>query len=122
MIDDAQNTRTGPGRALSGIGTAIGYLLVQAAASYVAFMIHIMGALSIAGCGDSCDYALAAASTQAQIWGSVVLLILSATGTAWCAFAGRPSWWVPFVGVGAVALLTIGTGIARDIATPMLDA
>ncbi|MFE6997195.1 hypothetical protein ACFVAE_14620 [Microbacterium sp. NPDC057659] len=122
MSKDADRREAEQIGAGTGVTAGIGYLLLQAVASYAGFLILVMSALSIAGCGDSCDYALAGASMQAQIWGSVVLWILSAIAVTWRALLRRTSWWVPLVGIGAVALLTIGTSIAMDIATPTLGS
>ncbi|UJP10161.1 hypothetical protein L2X99_00050 [Microbacterium sp. KUDC0406] len=121
MSDEAHTQERAPSRAVSRIGAGLGYLLVQVVASYAAYMILVMQALSIAGCSDQCDYDLVAASMQVQIWASALLWILAVIGVTWRSLLGRSSWWVPVVGIGAVALLTIVTCIAVDIATPMLD-
>lgn len=102
------------------LGKGLGLLALQVLASAIAFYWFALQALSIAGCGDRCDYALATAAHQTQIWGIVALLTSSLIATVWLWLGRRRTWWAPAIGTGALVLLTIGTTIAMKAATQTL--
>ena len=109
-----------PRRDLMDLVMGVALLLLQAAASWVSLYVFILQALSVAGCGDRCDYALADASHRTQLWGSLLLLIAAAVAVVWLWLCRKPTWRAPVIGIGAVVLLTIATCIGMDIATPTL--
>ena len=105
---------------LLGVGLLV--FVVQAAAAYFCWLWVVLGALSVAGCGDNCNYELGGSAVQTQRWVGVVSLIVAFVALVLLAFRGRQAWWVPAIGLGIILVTTICTTIAVSVGTQHPDA
>jgi hypothetical protein len=113
--DFATSERLWPGP--NDLPKAIGLFIVQIGVAWVAWLIFVLTTLSIAGCGDRCDYALAGTANDFQIRGSIALLAATLLAAILLRVLHRPAWWAPAVGIVLTILLSVGTTLAMRVAT-----
>lgn len=88
----------------TGRAKGIGLLIAQALVAVIMYYGIVMQSMSVAGCGDSCDYALLATSYNLFLWVAVASFLASLVGVVVLSSRGKESWWAPMVGLSLTAL------------------
>ena len=104
------------------LGVGLLMLTLQAVATYCGWMWFTVQSMSVAGCGDYCNYELLSFALQTQHWVGVVSLIVAFIALVLLAFRGRQAWWAPAIGLGIILVTTICTTIAVSVGTQRPDA
>jgi hypothetical protein len=84
-------------------------IVAQVVVSIAAVYLVMLQTLSVAGCGDRCDYGLVTAAFRGTIIAASVALLGSIGVVVVRSRQGLPSWWAPVVGM---ALIAAAAGIA----------
>lgn len=84
-------------------------ILLQVVVSCVAVFFVRFQSMSVAGCGDRCDYSLLTVTSNGILAISIVALLLSIVIVIVRGQRGAPSWWAP---LGATALVVASTVVA----------
>lgn len=95
----------------------VAVLLVQAVVSAGVGYWVFMQTFRVAGCGSSCNFAVAEGAWHAQIWVSIVTFIASIVTIVWSWYRGRESWWIVAIGVALILVSGVVATIAIVVAT-----
>lgn len=93
-------------------------ILLQVVVSCVAVFFVRFRSMSVAGCGDQCNYSLLTVASNGILAVSIVALLISIVVVIARGQRGAPSWWAP---LGAIALVVVSTVVAVglvQVATP----
>ena len=94
-------------------------LLLQAVVSAGVGYWVFMQTFRIAGCGSSCNFAVAEGAWHAQILVSVATFIASIVAILWSWYRGRESWWMVAIGVVPIFVTGLVATIAIVAATTL---
>ncbi len=94
---------------------AVLWLILQAGVSLVSHHLLVVSMLSVAGCGDRCDYGTLNLTLQSAPFVDVGAFVISTASLIllW----RRPLWQVPAIATGAVVLWTAAAMVLIHIAT-----
>lgn len=101
----------------SGRAKGVGLLIVQVIVAVIMYYVIVMQSMSVAGCGNSCNYALLTVAYDAYLWVAAISFLASLVGVTILSSRGRDSWWAPMVGLGLTVLAGVFALIAIPIAT-----
>lgn len=95
----------------------VGLLILQAVISIGVHYWIQLWSFNMAGCDDSCNYALAEGTVTATFWIGIGAFLVSVVVVIVLSQRGKASWWAPAIGTAIVLVMGAITTIAISVAT-----